>query len=75
MEFIKYYITATAIFVAIDAVWLSIVAKNFYKNNIGHLMATKPNFKPAVIFYALYIIGIVYFAVSQQSTKHLLAMH
>jgi len=70
MEFIKYYITATVIFVAIDAIWLSIVAKNFYKNNIGHLMAKKPNFVPAVIFYALYIVGIVYFAVSPGIDKN-----
>lgn len=64
MDFIKYYITATVIFVLIDAVWLSVVAKNFYKNNIGHLMAKKPNFVPAVIFYALYIFGLVFFVVS-----------
>lgn len=69
MDFIKYYIAATAIFVAIDAVWLGLVAKNFYKNNIGHLMAKKPNFLPAIIFYALYIVGIVYFAITPAIDK------
>ena len=69
MDFIKYYITATIIFVLIDAVWLSVVAKNFYKNNIGHLMAKKPNFLPAVIFYALYILGLVFFVITPAIEK------
>jgi len=69
MDFLKYYITATIIFVLIDAVWLSVVAKNFYKNNIGHLMAKKPNFVPAVVFYALYILGVVFFAVNPAIDK------
>ncbi|NDC22356.1 DUF2177 family protein [bacterium] len=60
---------ATIIFVLIDAVWLSVVAKNFYKNNIGHLMAKKPNFLPAVIFYALYILGLVFFVITPAIEK------
>jgi len=69
MDFFQHYIVATLIFVAIDAVWLSVVAKNFYKKNIGHLMAAKPNFVPAVIFYALYIVGIIFFAVNPALDK------
>lgn len=70
MSFFQHYIAAVIIFVAIDAIWLGLVAKNFYKNSIGHLMAPKPNFIPAIIFYALYIVGIIFFAVNPALDKN-----
>ncbi len=64
MEFLKHYLTAAAIFVAIDAVWLTVVAGKFYKKELGELLVPKPNLKPAAVFYALYIIGMVVFAIN-----------
>jgi len=46
---------------AIDAVWLGLVAPKFYKAQIGHLMAETPNFIAALVFYLLFIVGLVYF--------------
>lgn len=43
---------------AIDAVWLSTMAKRFYAPRIGHLMAPTPDLAPAAIFYLLYGIGL-----------------
>lgn len=43
---------------AIDAVWLSTMAKRFYGKYIGHLMATTPELLPAAIFYVIYTIGL-----------------
>jgi uncharacterized membrane protein len=60
---ISYFITAL-IFLSIDAIWLGIVAKKFYFNNLGYLLAEKPNFIAAGIFYLIYVIGIVIFAIS-----------
>ncbi|MBT4203839.1 DUF2177 family protein [Hyphomicrobiales bacterium] len=60
---ISYFITAL-IFLSIDAVWLGIVAKKFYFNNLGYLLAEKPNFIAAGIFYLIYVIGIVIFAIA-----------
>jgi uncharacterized membrane protein len=50
-----------AIFLGIDAVWLLVVSKNFYKNNIGHLMTDNPNLIAALIFYLLFVVGILFF--------------
>lgn len=55
---------STVSFLAIDAVWLSTMAKRFYAPNIGHLLAESPKFGPAIAFYALYIFGVVFFVVS-----------
>lgn len=44
-------------------VWLGVIAKNLYQKQIGHLLSPTVNWPPAVIFYLVYIFGIVYFAV------------
>ncbi len=54
---------------AIDAVWLSIVANKFYKSQIGQLLLDKPNMVAAALFYIIYVVGIVAFAVSPALEK------
>ncbi len=57
------YAITMLIFFAIDLVWLGVVAKNFYRQHIGHLMSPDVNWGAAVLFYAVYIAGIVFFAI------------
>jgi len=57
------YVITLLIFFAIDLVWLGVVAKNFYRQHIGHLMSPDVNWGAAVLFYAVYIAGIVFFAI------------
>lgn len=45
------YLVTTGIFLLIDAAWLGLIAPKLYKANIGHLMAEKPNFLAAGVFY------------------------
>ena len=62
----KYFATYTVTFVvmvALDMIWLGFVAKSFYQEGIGHLMAEKPVVPVAVAFYVMYAIGLVFFAV------------
>ena len=62
----KYFATYAATFVvmvALDMIWLGFVAKSFYQEGIGHLMAEKPVVPVAVVFYIVYAIGLVFFAV------------
>lgn len=48
---------------ALDAVWLSTMASRFYRPLIGELLAADFRLAPALIFYVLYVSGIVFFAV------------
>ena len=57
------YAVTLGIFFAIDLVWLGVVAKNFYRQHIGHLLADQVNWPAAVLFYLLFIGGLVFFAV------------
>ena len=62
----KYFATYAVTFVvmvALDIIWLGFVAKSFYQEGIGHLMAEKPVVPVAVAFYVMYAIGLVFFAV------------
>lgn len=63
MNFVKMYIIAFIIFLAIDAIWLGLVAPKFYRTQIGHLMRERPNFIAALVFYLVFIVGVVYFVV------------
>jgi len=57
-----YGLTALGFF-AIDFVWLSRIAASFYDQHIGHLLREEPVVWAAVAFYALYLVGVVVFAV------------
>ena len=62
-QWLAAYGAAVAVLVAMDAVWLGFVATSFYKSQIGHLMAESPRLGIAAIFYALYLVGVLVFAV------------
>ena len=57
------YLITLLIFFAIDLVWLAVIAKNFYRQHIGHLMSADVNWPAALLFYTVYIGGIVFFAI------------
>ena len=57
------YAATTAALLALDAVWLGLVAQPLYQRSIGHLMADQPNLAAAAVFYALYPLGLMRFAV------------
>ena len=67
--FIKLYVIALPVFFAIDMVWLGLVAKNFYRQQIGYLMKTDINWTAAIIFYLLFIAGLVTFVISPAIQK------
>lgn len=57
------YVSTLVVFGAVDFLWLGFIAKDLYRNGIGHLMAERPMWSAAVLFYLLFIAGLVYFAV------------
>ena len=55
------YLIALSVFFVIDMIWLGLVAKNFYRSQIGFLMKTNINWVAAILFYLLFIAGLVFF--------------
>lgn len=57
------YAGSMIVMVGLDLLWLGVIARPLYVQGIGHLMADKPNVAAAVLFYALFGLGLVVFAV------------
>ena len=57
------YAATLAVMVALDLLWLGVLAKPIYQRGIGHLMAAEPRLAIAVLFYLLFALGLVIFAV------------
>jgi uncharacterized membrane protein len=68
--FMKLYAIALPVFIAIDMVWLGLVAKNFYRNQIGFLMRSEINWAAALVFYLLFVLGLVLFVISPAIEKN-----
>ncbi len=64
LKWIAAYVGTAVAFAAIDFVWLSTMTERFYKPVIGPIMAPKPDMVAAVLFYVIYIGGIVFFAIA-----------
>ena len=62
-KYIAAYGGTVIVMVALDMLWLGVVAKSMYQEGIGHLMAEGPNVGVAVLFYLLYALGVVIFVV------------
>jgi uncharacterized membrane protein len=60
---LKSYIASFVIFLGIDMIWLGLIAKNFYANTLGHLMSPKVLWFPAIVFYMIFVAGILFFVV------------
>jgi uncharacterized membrane protein len=67
--FIKLYAIALPVFLAVDMVWLGLVAQNFYRNQIGFLMKSEINWAAALTFYLLFIAGLVVFVITPAIEK------
>jgi uncharacterized membrane protein len=56
---LKKFLVTFGIFIALDGVWLTVVAKNFYAQQLGYLMTDTPNLAAAGIFYLIYIVTLL----------------
>jgi uncharacterized membrane protein len=63
LNLLKLYGLTALVFFAIDLVWIGVVAAGFYQRHIGHLLRPDVLWAPALVFYLLYIAGLLVFAV------------
>lgn len=63
MKQIFLYIITLLSVVLLDLTWFKL-SSSFYVKEIGFLFGEKINFIPAIIFYLIYAIGIVYFVIN-----------
>lgn len=62
LKYLPAYFTIIVLMFLLDIVWLSVLAKPIYQRGIGHLMAAQPNLIYASLFYLVYALGLMWFA-------------
>jgi uncharacterized membrane protein len=65
-SYLAAYLGTAVVMVALDMLWLGVIAKPLYQQGIGHLMADRPKLAVAIVFYLVYAVGVVIFAVGPQ---------
>lgn len=63
MQYALMYLVSVPVFFAIDMLWLGFIAPGFYKSQIGHLMAGTVNWPIGILFYLVFLIGLLIFAI------------
>lgn len=63
VSMIRLYGLMAGVFFAIDLIWLGLVARGFYREHLGSLFRPDVVWPAALLFYAIYIAGILVFAV------------
>lgn len=63
MKLIGQFLVSFGVFLVIDLIWLGLIAKKLYSKYLGYLMAANVNWAAALIFYVIFIIGVMYFVV------------
>lgn len=62
-KFLLTWLICFVVFLVIDLAWIVGVARSFYRTQIGHLLAEDFRMVAAMLFYVLYVAGIVWFCV------------
>jgi len=63
MFYVKIYISMFVCFLAVDLIWLGIVARAFYQKHLDFLLRPSPNWPIAILFYFIFLAGILIFVV------------
>ena len=61
--YLKLYALTVPIFFIIDMLWLGVIARGFYRRKLDFILSPEVNWTAAVVFYLVYIAGILFFAV------------
>lgn len=67
--FFTLYAISVPVFFALDMVWLGLIAKDFYKTQLGHLMGDV-QWLAAILFYLLFLVGLTFFATYPAVVQH-----
>ena len=62
MYYLKLYLSAFVVFLAIDMIWLTIVAREFYRKQLSFLQI-QFNLWAAFAFYLIFVAGLLVFVI------------
>ena len=62
------YAGTFTVMIALDLIWLGVVAKPLYQQGLGTLMLPQPDWPVAALFYSIFALGLVIFGVAPHET-------
>ena len=63
MKWIAALVASGLVFGLLDFLWLGTIGRPLYQERMGEWLAPKPNMTAALLFYAIYIVGVSYFVI------------
>jgi uncharacterized membrane protein len=73
VRYIMQLLVAGGVMGILDFVWLGYIAKRLYYSEMGNILLEKFNMVPALLFYVIYVVGVVVFVINPALTKGSLA--
>jgi uncharacterized membrane protein len=70
IQTLKVYAVALSVFLVIDLMWIGFVAQSFYQDQLGFILASSPNWAAAILFYLMFIAGLLFFGGSPRVKKN-----
>ena len=72
------YVVSVPVFFIVDMIWLGLIARGFYRKALEPLLTPNINWTAAIIFYFLFLVGILIFAllpgIERRSLVYTIAM-
>ena len=63
IHYLKVYFVALSVFLVVDLTWIGFIARTFYQDQLGFILASSPNWTAAIIFYMIFIAGLLFFSI------------
>jgi uncharacterized membrane protein len=63
MSYLLTYLSVAIALVMIDMIWLTTMVERLYRPALGEMLRSAPNLVAAAVFYLVYPIGLIVFAV------------
>lgn len=64
MQYVIAYVSTAVVLAVIDAVWLTTMGEKLYRRTLGPILVDGFRLPPAILFYVLFVAGVVIFAVA-----------
>lgn len=61
VRYLVAYLATAVVFLGIDSIWLTNAGPALYRPVLGDILAPAPSLAPAVLFYLLFVAGILIF--------------
>lgn len=62
-KYLVAYLSTGIVFLALDFLWLGYLTRDFFRSRLTEVLAPEPNLAVAAIFYLVFVVGVIIFAV------------